>query len=117
MSLNAASRSSSHSGVPGQPAGSKVSPYVIYKGQPLNVVAAQMCKPASEMKSPTQSVSIGDEPFGRMVMSTHQQVAKRIFVHRHYKRDTRDISSADDLEVVADTHDIELKNDEKESRR
>ena len=32
------------------------------------------------------------------------EIAEGIFVHRHYQRDTRDISVADDLEVVANAH-------------
>ena len=32
------------------------------------------------------------------------EIAEGIFVHRHYQRDTRDISPADDLEVVANAH-------------
>lgn len=43
------------------------------------------------------------------------EIAEGIFVHRHYQRDTRDISVADDLEVVADAH-IELKKRTKAKR-
>lgn len=40
------------------------------------------------------------------------EVAEGIFVHRHYQRDTRDISPADDLEVVANAH-LERRKEQK----
>ena len=43
------------------------------------------------------------------------EVAEGIFVHRHYQRDTRDISAADDLEVVANAH-LERRKEQKRKR-